>query len=153
MKKNRRGRPSLSLLDKYNFNLDKISEYFNQNFKEELKEIEVKQSKEENKEQDKEQIENNKEQEKQTEKKEEIKNENEIQQKNILVFDKNMLIKADIVFSAILETVFEFLNIKKEVSVIEEKEADFLIDIMPPLRIERSWTSFLTAYLIIKVIK
>jgi hypothetical protein len=126
----KRGRPSAKLLDKYSFDLDKISNYFKENIKEQPKP----------------------EQEQPKPEQEQPKPEQE-QLNRAIVFDKNMLIKADILVSAILESGLNLIGVKKEVLPINEKEADLLIEIMPPIQLEKNWTNFFLAYLTLKIVK
>jgi hypothetical protein len=133
----KRGRPSAKLLDKYSFDLDKISNYFKENIKEQPKP---------------EQEQPKPEQEQPKPEQEQPKPEQE-QLNRAIVFDKNMLIKADIVVSAILESGLNLIGVKKEVLPINEKEADLLIEIMPPIQLEKNWTNFFLAYLTLKIVK
>ena len=117
MESKKRGRPSGKLLNKYSFDLDKISNYFKENKKEEQPQPQ----------------------------------EQPQTQQRVIVFDKNMLIKADIVFSAIMESGLDLIGVKKEILPVSEKEADLLIEIMPPITLERNWTNFFIAYILLKI--
>jgi hypothetical protein len=137
----KRGRPSGKLMDKYSFDLDKISDYFNENIKEEQPQPEQPQQEQQQQQPQQEHPQPQPEQPQQEQQ----------QQKQILVFDKNMLIKADIVVSAILESGLDFIGIKKEIMPMNDKEYDLLIEIMPPIQLEKNWTNFLIAYIILKI--
>jgi len=139
----KRGRPSGKLLDKYSFDLNKISDYFEKNIKEEQP-----QTQEQLQTQEQPQTQEQKEQTQQIqEQKEQIKQ----QPHRVIVFDEKMLMKADILVSAVLESGLNFIGIKKEILPMQQKEADFLIEIMPPIQLERNWTNFFIAYILLKV--
>ena len=118
----KRGRPSGKLLDKYSFDLDKISNYFKENIK---KQEQPQQEQQQSQPQE--------------------------QPNRVIIFDRNMLIKADIVVSAVLESGLNFIGIKKEILPIDTKEADFLIEIMPPIQLEKNWINFFIAYILLKI--
>jgi outer membrane biosynthesis protein TonB len=147
--KSKKGRPSGKLLDKYSFDLDKISNYFKENIKEEQPKQQEQPQTEQPKQQEQPQTEQPKQQEQpQTE---QPKQQEQPQLKRVIVFDKNMLIKADIVVSAILESGLNFIGIKKELFPMNEKEAELLVEIMPPIELEKNWTNFFIAYIMLKI--
>jgi hypothetical protein len=133
----KRGRPSGKLLNKYSFDLDKISAYFKQNIKEE-------QPQEQPQAQPQEQPQAQPQEQPQPQPQPE-------QPQRVIVFDKNMLIKADVVVSAVLEYGLNFIGIKKEILPMNDKEADLLAEIMPPIQLEKNWTNFFIAYIMLKI--
>lgn len=154
----KKGRPSQKLLNKYSYNLDDISEYYNDNIVEDpIKKTDIQQG-----------INNNDiKQENITENiTDEIKNDTEIINNNVntniddgiditeyIKIDEDTIIKADAVMSAIIEGGLNFVGVKKEIEVINEKEAEFFIKIMPPLKLKKNWTNFFVAYLFLKLAK
>jgi hypothetical protein len=141
----KRGRPSCKLLNKYSFDLDKISNYFKENVKEEQTQPQTQQEQAQTKEEQKPQPE-------QTTQTEQTKSQQE-HRSRVIVFDKSMLIKADILVSAILESGLDFIGLKKEILPMNDREADFLIEIMPEIKIEKNWTNFFIAYILLKITK
>jgi len=139
----KRGRPSGKLLDKYSFDLDKIADYFKENVKDEQpQQQEQQQPQEQSQPQPQEQPQQ-----------EQQQSQPQEQPNRVIIFDRNMLIKADVVVSAILESGLNFIGVKKEILPIDTKEADLLAEIMPPITIEKNWTNFLIAYLTLKITK
>jgi len=135
----KRGRPSGKLLNKYSFDLDKISNYFKENVKEEQTQPQTQQEQAQT-------------QEEQNPQPEQTKSQQE-HRSLVIVFDKSMLIKADILVSAIIESGLDFIGVKKEILPMNDKEADFLIEIMPEIQIEKNWTNFFIAYILLKITK
>jgi hypothetical protein len=133
----KRGRPSGKLLEKYSFDLNKISDYFNENKKEEQPQPQEQQPQAQ-------------EQQPQPQP-EQPQQQEQTKIQRVIVFDKNMLIKADIVVSAFLESGLNFIGIKKEILPMNDREADLLAEIMPPIHIEKSWTNFFIAYILLKI--
>lgn len=152
----KKGRPSQKLLNKYSYNLDDIKEYYNSNI---IQEINIQQN----------EVSNNNDikqgniNESITD---EVKNDTEIINNNVntniddgiditeyIKIDEDTIIKADAVMSAIIEGGLNFVGVKKEVEVMNEKEAEFFIKIMPPLKLKKNWTNFFIAYLFLKIVK
>jgi cation transport ATPase len=144
----KRGRPSAKLLEKYSFDLNKISYYFKENTKDEKKQQQQEQQQQQ---QEQQQQQQEQQQQQQQEQQQQQQQEQQQQQQRVIIFDKNMLIKADIVFSGILESGLDFIGLKKEILPVNEKEADLLIEIMPPIQLERNWTNFFIAYILLKI--
>jgi len=63
------------------------------------------------------------------------------------------LIKADIIASAIIEGSLNFFGIKKDVKVMNFQEAEALNQIMPEIKVKRSWEAFTIAYILLKIFK
>jgi hypothetical protein len=141
----KRGRPSGKLLNKYSFDLDKISNYFKENVKEEQTQPQTQQEQAQTQEEQKPQPE-------QPTQPEQTKSQQE-HRSRVIVFDKSMLIKADILVSAILESGLDFIGLKKEILPMDDREADFLIEIMPAIQLEKNWTNFFIAYILLKITK
>jgi hypothetical protein len=135
----KRGRPSGKLLNKYSFDLDKISNYFKENVKEEQTQPQTQQEQAQT-------------QEEQNPQPEQTKSQQE-HRSQVIVFDKSMLIKADILVSAIIESGLDFIGVKKEILPMNDREADFLIEIMPEIQLEKNWTNFFIAYILLKITK
>lgn len=77
----------------------------------------------------------------------------DVTEKVYITLTEKDLIICDAVVSGFLESVFNFVGFKKDVSVINQEEARILKKIMPDIEVEKSWKNFLIAYLTIKIIK
>jgi len=63
------------------------------------------------------------------------------------------LIKADIIASAIIEGSLNFFGIQKDVKVMNFQEAEAIHQIMPEIKVKRSWEAFTIAYILLKIFK
>jgi hypothetical protein len=139
----KRGRPRKNVLNEYSETFEFLNSYYNENLKPEEHEPEIKPEIE---------------QEHEPEIKPEIEQEQEPepkQEEEVKYFHvtPEHLIKADIIASAIIEGSLNFFGIEKDVKVMNMQEAEAIHQIMPEIKVKRSWEAFTIAYILLKIFK
>jgi hypothetical protein len=146
-KKNKRGRPRKNVLNEYSETFEFLNSYYNENLKPEESEAEIKPEIEE---EPKPGPEIKLEIEEEPKPGPEQKPEEEVKYFHVT---PEHLIKADIIASAIIEGSLNFFGIKKDVKVMNFQEAEAIHQIMPEIKIKRSWEAFTIAYILLKIFK
>lgn len=141
-KKNKRGRPRKNVLNEYSETFDFLKSYYNENLKTEQEpyfEINTEEQEPEEKIKPEE-----------PKPGPEQKPEEEVKYFHVT---PEHLIKADIIASAIIEGSLNFFGIQKDVKVMNMQEAEAIHQIMPVIKVKRSWEAFTIAYILLKIFK
>jgi len=141
----KRGRPKKNVLNEYSETFEFLNSYYSENLKPEEPEAEIKPEYEPEPEDE---IKPEIEQEPEPEPKQ--KAEDEVKYFHVT---PEHLIKADIIASAIIEGSLNFFGIKKDIKVMNMQEAEAIHQIMPEIRVKRSWEAFTIAYILLKIFK